>query len=801
MRSGVCVGVAVHAEPARLAATLGSLRAHTGPDAGLVLLPDEPDAPTAAALRDDPGFAALEQWATAPPHGMAACFNRLAAGSPAGVIVLLESGVLVGPRWLDLLLAALDRDGCGLAGPSTNVSWNEQGIRPQARGDDEAVRRDAAMAVRRFGRAARTLEPLYSLADFCYAVRREVIDTIGRAEEAYGVGPCWEMDYNVRAARAGFRGVWVGASYVYRSPPTPRRRGTEAARLDANRRLYQDRFCGLRLRGAATPYRPHCLGDGCEHFAPDSLLPRPAARPGLAAARAGPPQPAMAAPPPAQPAMAPPPAQPAGLRTAVTPVPTSTPLVSCIMPTRGRPDFAQQAVRYFQRQDYPNTELVIIEDGPPTLAACLPPDPRIRLIASGARGSIGALRNLACQQARGEIVVQWDDDDWHGPARISRQAAGILDGQADITALRDAVVFDLERWQFWRFSALLHRRMFVRDVHGGTLAFRRWVWERLARYPDRSLAEDAIFLDQAVRRGAQLRAQDAAGLFLYLRHSSNSWRLDPGRADGWEEQPEPELPAADRAFYARRCPAAPAPAASSPLVSCIMPTMDRRAFVSRAIGYFRRQDYPRKELIILDDGRDPIADLIPPGDPAIIYRRLDHRVVLGAKRNLACEIAQGAVIAHWDDDDWQAPHRLSTQVSRLLGGGHDLCGTRALRFYDPAAARAWRYEWPRGGRSWAAGSSLCYRRDLWQRSPFPEIGTGEDSRFVWSRAVRSACDVSETDSLIALIHRGNTVPKTVHAANWTAIPLAEVEQLLGPDLPFYRQRLGRPGPGAGTAAG
>jgi GT2 family glycosyltransferase len=60
-----------------------------------------------------------------------------------------------------------------------------------------------------FGSTIRMLEPLHSLADFCYAVRRDVIETIGATDEVYGLGPCWEMDYNVRAARAGFRGVWA----------------------------------------------------------------------------------------------------------------------------------------------------------------------------------------------------------------------------------------------------------------------------------------------------------------------------------------------------------------------------------------------------------------------------------------------------------------------------------------------------------------------------------------------------------------------------------------------------------------
>ena len=43
------------------------------------------------------------------------------------------------------------------------------------------------------------------------------------------------------------------------------------------------------------------------------------------------------------------------------------------------------------------------------------------------------------------------------------------------------------------------------------------------------------------------------------------------------------------------------------LVSCIMPTASRRRFVPLAIRYFLSQDYPNKELLILDDGDDSVA--------------------------------------------------------------------------------------------------------------------------------------------------------------------------------------------------
>ena len=88
----------------------------------------------------------------------------------------------------------------------------------------------------------------------------------------------------------------------------------------------------------------------------------------------------------------------------------------------------------------------------------------------------------------------------------------------------------------------------------GTLVYRRHVWERLAKYPDRSLAEDGVFLKEAIGRGAKLARVDRGRLFIYLRHGKNSWSFtcgQHGNSREWRRIPEPKLPAADRAFYAK----------------------------------------------------------------------------------------------------------------------------------------------------------------------------------------------------------------------------------------------------------
>src|SRR5437773_9797848 len=122
----VCIGVHVHSEPDRLLATLAALRANTPRPFELLLLPDGPDEATRATLVT---LSSIEQFASDVALGAPACFNRLVTHSDASVIVLLESGALVAPNWLEHLLGALDANRAhGLAGPSTNRSWNEQRI-------------------------------------------------------------------------------------------------------------------------------------------------------------------------------------------------------------------------------------------------------------------------------------------------------------------------------------------------------------------------------------------------------------------------------------------------------------------------------------------------------------------------------------------------------------------------------------------------------------------------------------------------------------------------------------------------
>lgn len=473
------------------------------------------------------------------------------------------------------------------------------------------------------------------------------------------------------------------------------------------------------------------------------------------------------------------------------PAPVGIPLVSCLMPTSGRPELAARAARCFLDQDHPRRELVVVGEDTAALREALPCDDRIRLIAVAARRSIGALRNIACGHAKGELIAHWDDDDWHGPQRLSRQIAPLVADVADVTALRDVLFLDVATGRFWRCTPQLHRRIFRRDVHGGTLVYRKAIWDRGVRYPDTSLAEDAAFLDRAVLGGSRLRGMLAEDLFVYVRHSSNAWNFRCGEfldRNGWQQTIGPAWPAATRLSYAFGQRDADGGPAELPLVSCIMPTRDRRRFVPQAVEYFARQHYPRRELVIVDDGDDSVADLVP-ADETVRYLQLPRRTVLGAKRNLACETARGSVIVHWDDDDWYHARRLDLQVGELLARQADVCGAASLFFVDPGAGAAWRFRYRGQGRPWFAGTSLCYRREVWSGHPFEERAVGEDNRFVLGLGGRLMVDVGDADCIVGIVHGGNTSDKRVRDAQWTGVPFEEVEQVLDDDAQFYR-RLG-----------
>ena len=105
------------------------------------------------------------------------------------------------------------------------------------------------------------------------------------------------------------------------------------------------------------------------------------------------------------------------------------------------------------------------------------------------------------------------------------------------------------RGVFGARAAKLHRRMFVGDIHGGTLVYWKRLREEGLRYPPCNIAEDAALIQSAIRRGKRLIRVPNDGLFVYVRHGGNAWRFEAGHfldPKGWEPISSPRGFSRDR---------------------------------------------------------------------------------------------------------------------------------------------------------------------------------------------------------------------------------------------------------------
>lgn len=185
-----------------------------------------------------------------------------------------------------------------------------------------------------------------------------------------------------------------------------------------------------------------------------------------------------------------------------------------------------------------------------------------------------------------------------------------------------------------------------------------------------------------------------------------------------------------------------------------MPTARRPRFARQAVEMFLAQTWPNAELCILDNALEPSFRTPPTREThshAIRYERCRPMPIAGL-RNTGNAMARGEILCHWDDDDRQAPGRISDQVTRMLHAGAEITGYHTMLFEDERGRR-WRYV---GRPGYAIGTSLMYTREFWKRRPFnlpPGKSAGEDNAFIQGVQVLSA-DAGEM--LIARVHRGQT---------------------------------------------
>jgi len=105
------------------------------------------------------------------------------------------------------------------------------------------------------------------------------------------------------------------------------------------------------------------------------------------------------------------------------------------------------------------------------------------------------------------------------------------------------------------------------------------------------------------------------------------------------------------------------PAAGQPLVSVVVPTLDRAHLLARTLESIFGQDYPNIEVIVIDaGGKDDTKALLQSYGDRLTWRSRPDRGAFDAI-NDGWRQARGDILAWLNDDDtWVTPHAVSTVV-------------------------------------------------------------------------------------------------------------------------------------------
>ena len=231
-----------------------------------------------------------------------------------------------------------------------------------------------------------------------------------------------------------------------------------------------------------------------------------------------------------------------------------------------------------------------------------------------------------------------------------------------------------------------------------------------------------------------------------------------------------------------------------PFVSVITPTYNRRPFIPYLVKSFLAQDYPkdRLEWIVVDDGTDKIADLLPKQDN-IKYIALADKLTLGAKRNLSHQYATGSIIVYFDDDDYYSPERVSHAVTRLMANPRAMCaGSSALPifFKDLNAI----YILGPYNKNHATAGTFAFRRTLLNDTCYQDDATfAEEKHFLKNYSVPFV-QLDPMKTILVISHKLNTFDKhlclTPNSPFVTKTPLNVSDFIKNPDMrDFYENRI------------
>ena len=194
------------------------------------------------------------------------------------------------------------------------------------------------------------------------------------------------------------------------------------------------------------------------------------------------------------------------------------PFVSICTPTFNRRPFIPIIIKCFENQTYPKDKMewIIVDDGTDKIEDLVSHIPQVRYFKYDHKLSLGKKRNITNENAKGDIIIYMDDDDYYPIDRVSHAVDKLLKNPKALCAGSSAMYIYFKHIQ----------KMYLFGPYGpnhataATFAFRKELLLKTRFDENASLAEEKKFLKDYTIPFVQL---DPLKSILVFSHNHNSF--------------------------------------------------------------------------------------------------------------------------------------------------------------------------------------------------------------------------------------------------------------------------------------
>jgi glycosyltransferase involved in cell wall biosynthesis len=194
------------------------------------------------------------------------------------------------------------------------------------------------------------------------------------------------------------------------------------------------------------------------------------------------------------------------------------PFVSVITPTYNRREFLPMLIHLYQSQTYPKElrELVILDDSPTTNEDLIPKnDKSIQYYYQSEKMTLGEKRNKLNELAKGDVIVCFDDDDYHFPERITQSILKLNSTKSLIAGCSTLSIYYTDINETYKYGPFGNN-------HGtnGTFAYRREYIATNKHDPTLNAQEEPSFTNNFTNKMAQL---ETTRTIICISHTTNTY--------------------------------------------------------------------------------------------------------------------------------------------------------------------------------------------------------------------------------------------------------------------------------------